>query len=200
MAFNQGLSEGGVWGTGLKITTEPMDHVRTVAIGIWIATGSRCEEAAHNGISHSIEHLLFKGTATRSALAIAEAMDAIGGQLNAFTDKEHTCYYLRVLSDHLAEGVDILADMLLHPAIDPEALEKERQVLVEEIKMYEDAPDDLVHDVLAETMWPGHPLGRPISGSLESIERLTRDDLRSEERRVGEECRSRWSPDHLKKK
>src|SRR6266513_202972 len=179
MAVDQALYQGAVLRNGLKIITEPMDHVRTVALGVWVTAGSRYEDAAHGGISHFIEHVLFKGTATRSALAIAEAMDAIGGQLNAFTDKEHTCYYLRVLSDHLAEGVDILADMLLHPAIDPEALEKERQVLVEEIKMYEDAPDDLVHDVLAETMWPGHPLGRPISGSLESVERLTRDDLRA---------------------
>ena len=131
MAVDQALYQGAVLRNGLKIITEPMDHVRTVALGVWVTAGSRYEDAAHGGISHFIEHVLFKGTATRSALAIAEAMDAIGGQLNAFTDKEHTCYYLRVLSDHLAEGVDILADMLLHPAIDPEALEKERQVLVD---------------------------------------------------------------------
>src|SRR2546426_1313639 len=178
MAVDLALYQRTVLPNGLVVITEPMDHVRTVALGVWIAAGSRCEEAAHNGISHFIEHILFKGTTTRSALAIAEEMDAIGGQLNAFTDKEHTCYYLRVLSDHLEEGMAILADMLLHPAIDPEAMERERQVLAEEIKSYEDAPDDLVHDVFAETLWPGHPLGRPISGSLASLAAIGRDDLR----------------------
>ena len=177
MAVDQALYRRTVLPNGVTVVTEPMDHVRTVALGVWIAAGSRYEDAGHSGVSHFIEHILFKGTATRSALAIAEAMDAIGGQLNAFTDKEHTCYYLRVLSGHLAEGMAILADMLLHPAMDPEAVEKERQVLAEEIKMYEDAPDDLVHDVFAETLWPAHPLGRPISGSLASLEGLARDDL-----------------------
>jgi predicted Zn-dependent peptidase len=179
MAVDQALYRRTVLSNGLTVITEPMDHVRTVALGVWIAAGSRYEDAAHNGVSHFIEHILFKGTTTRSALAIAEAIDAIGGQLNAFTDKEHTCYYLRVLSDHLEEGVAILADMLLHPAMDPEAMERERQVLAEEIKMYEDAPDDLVHDVFAETLWPGHPLGRPISGSLKSLGALSRDHLRA---------------------
>lgn len=178
MAVDQALYRRTVLPNGVAVITEPMDHVRTVALGIWIAAGSRCEDAAHNGISHFIEHILFKGTTTRSALAIAEAMDAIGGQLNAFTDKEHTCYYLRVLSDHLEEGMAILADMLLHPAIDPEAVERERQVLAEEIKSYEDAPDDLVHDVFAETLWPSHPLGRPISGSLSTLAAIGREDLR----------------------
>ena len=178
MAVDLALYQRTVLPNGLVVITEPMDHVRTVALGIWIAAGSRGEDAAHNGISHFIEHILFKGTTTRSALAIAEEMDAIGGQLNAFTDKEHTCYYLRVLSDHLEEGMAILADMLLHPAIDPEALERERQVLAEEIKSYEDAPDDLVHDVFAETLWPAHPLGRPISGSLASLAAIGREDLR----------------------
>ncbi len=178
MAVDQALYQRTVLPNGLVVITEPMDHVRTVAFGVWVAAGSRFEDAGRNGISHFIEHILFKGTMTRSALAIAEAMDAIGGQLNAFTDKEHTCYYLRVLSDHLEEGVAVLADMLLHPAIDPEALERERQVLAEEIKMVEDAPDDLVHDVFAETLWPGHPLGRPISGSLASLAAISREDLR----------------------
>jgi len=177
MAVDQALYRRTVLPNGLVIITEPMDHVRTVAFGVWVAAGSRFEDATHNGVSHFIEHILFKGTTARSALAIAEAMDAIGGQLNAFTDKEHTCYYLRVLSDHLEEGVAVLADMLLHPAIDPEAMERERQVLAEEIKMTEDTPDDLVHDVFAETLWPGHPLGRPISGSLASLARISREDL-----------------------
>jgi predicted Zn-dependent peptidase len=177
MAVDQALYRRSVLPNGLVVITEPMDHVRTVALGVWIAAGSRYEAADHNGVSHFIEHILFKGTATRSALAIAEALDGIGGQLNAFTDKEQTCYYLRVLSGHLEEGLEILADMLLHPAVDPEALERERQVLAEEIKMYEDAPDDLVHDVFSETLWPNHPLGRPVSGSLTTLAALTRSDL-----------------------
>ncbi|HLW61674.1 MAG TPA: pitrilysin family protein [bacterium] len=179
MAVDQALYRRATLSNGVTVITEPMDHVRTVALGVWIAAGSRYEDTPHNGISHFIEHILFKGTATRSALAIAEAVDAIGGQLNAFTDKEHTCYYLRVLRDHLAEGMAILTDMLLHPAMDAEAVEKERQVLAEEIKMYEDAPDDLVHDVFAETLWPEHPLGRPVSGSLASLGGLTREDLQA---------------------
>ncbi|HKV44397.1 MAG TPA: pitrilysin family protein [bacterium] len=179
MAVDQALYRRATLSNGVTVITEPMDHVRTVALGVWISAGSRNEDPAHNGVSHFIEHILFKGTATRSALAIAEAVDAIGGQLNAFTDKEHTCYYLRVLRDHLAEGMAILTDMLLHPAMEAAAVEKERQVLAEEIKMYEDAPDDLVHDVFAETLWPEHPLGRPVSGSLASLGRLTREDLRA---------------------
>src|SRR5207237_2863523 len=108
------LYERTVLPNGLVVITEPMDHVRTVALGVWIAAGSRCEDAARNGISHFIEHILFKGTTTRSALAIAEEMDAIGGQLNAFTDKEHTCYCLRRLSDHLEQTIAILARILIH--------------------------------------------------------------------------------------
>lgn len=177
MAVDQALYRRTVLSNGLVVLTEPMDHVRTVALGVWIAAGSRYEDPALTGVSHFIEHALFKGTATRSALAIAQAVDSIGGHLNAFTDKEHTCFYLRLLSDHLEEGLEILADMLLHPALEPEALEKERQVILEEITMYEDAPDELVHDLIAATMWPGHPLGWPISGSQESVSRIVRDDL-----------------------
>ncbi len=177
MAVDQALYRRTVLPNGLTVITEPMDHVRTVALGVWVAAGSRFEDATRNGISHFIEHMLFKGTAHRSARAIAEELDAIGGQLNAFTDKEHTCYYLRVMSDHLEEGLAILADMLLHPAIEPASLERERQVLVEEIKSYEDAPDDLVHDMFAEAVWPGHPLGRPVSGTLSTVAGLGREDL-----------------------
>ena len=179
MAVDQALYRRTVLPNGLTVITEPMDHVRTVALGVWVAAGSRFEDASRNGISHFIEHMLFKGTAHRSARSIAEELDAIGGQLNAFTDKEHTCYYLRVLSDHLEEGLAILADMLLHPALEPASLERERQVLVEEIKSYEDAPDDLVHDMFAETVWPGHPLGRPVSGTLSSVAELRGEDLRA---------------------
>ncbi len=179
MVVDQALYQRTVLPNGLVVLTEPMDHVRTASLGVWIAAGSRYEDPARMGVSHFIEHALFKGTATRSALQIAEAMDAIGGHLNAFTEKEHTCYYLRVLSDHLDAGVEVLADMLLHPALEPEALERERQVILEEINMYEDAPDELVHDLFASTLWPGHPLGWPISGSQESVGALRREDLQA---------------------
>lgn len=162
---------------GLVVLTEPMDHVRTASLGVWISAGSRYEDEARMGASHFIEHALFKGTARRSALQIAQAMDAIGGHLNAFTDKEHTCYYLRVLGGHLDTGMDVLADMLLHPALEPAALERERQVILEEISMYEDSPEDLVHDLFAATLWPGHPLGWPVSGTQASVAGLRRGDL-----------------------
>jgi predicted Zn-dependent peptidase len=177
MPVDQALYRRTVFPNGLTVLTEPMDHIRTAAVGIWVNAGSRYEDGARSGVCHFIEHVLFKGTATRSALEIAQAMDAMGGHLNAFTEKEHTCFYLRVLSDHLEEALEILADMLLRPALEPEALERERQVILEEIKMYEDAPDDLVHDLFAAALWPGHPLGQSISGSHESVVKLRREDL-----------------------
>ncbi len=177
MVVDQALYRRTELPNGLVVLTEPMDHVRTASLGVWIGAGSRHEQRAQMGICHFIEHALFKGTATRSALEIAQAMDAIGGHLNAFTDKEHTCYYLRVLSNHLDDAMGVLADMLLHPAFEPEALERERQVILEEIHMYEDAPDDLVHDLFASSMWPEHPLGWPIAGIHETVARLSRADL-----------------------
>jgi predicted Zn-dependent peptidase len=177
MAVDQALYRRTALPNGLVVLTEPIDHIRTASLGIWIATGSRYEHPAQMGVSHFIEHALFKGTTTRSALDIAQAMDAMGGHLNAFTDKEHTCFYLRVLSDHLDAAMEILADMLLHPAFEPAAMERERQVILEEIRMYEDSPDDLVHDLFASTLWPGHPLGWPIAGNQQSVGALRRDDL-----------------------
>ena len=177
MVVDQALYRRTVLPNGLTVLTEPMDHVRTASLGVWITAGSRYEDAARMGVSHFIEHALFKGTATRSALQIAQAMDGIGGHLNAFTDKEVTCYYLRVLSDHLDPAMDVLADMLLHPALEAAALERERQVILEEISMCEDAPDDLVHDLFASTLWPGHPLGWPIAGSQQSVGALRREDF-----------------------
>ena len=186
MVVDQALYRRTVLPNGLVVLTEPMEQVRTASLGVWIGTGSRYETRAQMGICHFIEHALFKGTASRSALEIAQAMDAIGGHLNAFTDKEHTCYYLRVLSNHLDRGMDVLADMLLHPAFEPDALERERQVILEEILMYEDAPDDLVHDLFAATLWPEHPLGWPIAGTVETVSRLTGADL---VRFMGASCR-----------
>ncbi len=177
MAVDQVIYRRTALPSGLVVLTEPMDNVRTASLGVWIDVGSRYEDPAQLGMCHFIEHALFKGTRSRSALAIAQAMDAIGGHLNAFTDKEHTCYYLRVLSDHLDEAMAVLSDMLLHPAFDPDALERERQVILEEIHMYEDAPDDLVHDVFAASLWPDHPLGRPVAGLRETVQGIGRTEL-----------------------
>ena len=178
MAVDQALYRRTVLPNGLVVVTEPMAHVRTVSLGVWIEAGSRYEDAASMGVSHFIEHALFKGTTVRTALAIAQEMDALGGHLNAFTDREHTCFYLRVLSNHLAGALDVLSDMLLHAALDPDAVERERQVILEEIRSYEDAPDDLVHDLFAAALWPGHPLGWPVAGTAASVGGLGPGDLR----------------------
>ncbi len=162
---------------GIRIITETMPHVRTASLGIWVATGSRYEAAGVHGISHFLEHLFFKGTHTRSALDIAQAVDALGGQMNAFTDKEHTCFFVKVLANHLPAVVELMADMLLNSAFDPDAIKRERQVITEEIKMYEDSPDELVQDLVAQTIWNGHPLGRPIIGTRKIVSRLGRDDF-----------------------
>lgn len=164
---------------GIRIVTEEIPHVRSVTMGFWLRSGSRDEDATNNGISHFIEHLMFKGTATRSAREIAEAIDSAGGQLNAFTSKEHTCYYARVLDEHLPLAAEILSDMLLHSTLAEVELEKEKGVILEEIKMYEDSPDELVHDLFAETLLSGHPLGRGVLGRAENIRALTQSDIRA---------------------
>ncbi|MDR7452787.1 MAG: pitrilysin family protein [Armatimonadota bacterium] len=162
---------------GLRIVTERMPQVRTAALGVWVNAGSRYEPPGRHGISHFLEHLFFKGTATRSALEIAQAADEIGGQMNAFTDREQTVFFVKVLSAHFDQAVEIVADMLLRPTLAPEAIERERQVIAEEIKSYEDAPDELVQDLFAQTVWNGHPLGRPVIGTLETVGRLRREDF-----------------------
>jgi predicted Zn-dependent peptidase len=159
----------GVLPNGIRILTERMPHVRSVAVGIWIGTGSRREPDDRGGISHLIEHLVFKGTATRSAEDIARAMDSVGGQMDAFTTKEHTCFYVQVLDEHLPFAVGLLTDILLHPLFNAEELEREKSVVLQEIKMVEDTPDDIIHDIFAEHVWPGHPLGRPILGTRERV-------------------------------
>jgi len=161
---------------GIRVLTEQMPHVRTAAMGIWVGAGSRYEPAPQHGITHFLEHLFFKGTERRSALEIAQAVDDMGGQMNAFTDREQTVFYVKVLSTHLEPAVEICADMLLHSTLAPESVERERQVIIEEIKSYEDSPDELVQDLFAQTVWNGHPLGRPVIGTLATISRLTRDD------------------------
>lgn len=162
---------------GLRVVTERMPQVRTAAMGIWVNAGSRYEAASQHGISHFLEHLFFKGTRTRSALEIAQAADEIGGQMNAFTDREQTVFYVKVLATHFERAVEIIADMLLRSTFAAEHIERERQVIDEEIKSYEDSPDELVQDLFAQTVWNGHPLGRPVIGTLATVNRLTRDDL-----------------------
>lgn len=164
---------------GVRILTQNVPHVRSVAMGIWVDVGSRDESDDIAGISHYIEHMLFKGTKHRTAKQIAEELDAVGGQLNAFTTKEYTCYYAKVLDEHFDLAVDILTDMLFHSKVAEEDVEREKNVILEEIKMYEDAPDELVHDMFAQTIWSGHPLGRPIIGTSETVSGLNYKSLRS---------------------
>jgi predicted Zn-dependent peptidase len=161
------------FGSGLRVVTERMPGVRSVSLGFWVLAGSRDEAPRISGSSHFLEHLLFKGTESRSALDIAENFDAIGGDVNAFTAKEYTCYYARVLDRNLEMAVDHLADMLQHSLIRKADLDAERQVILEEINMHEDSPEDVVHDLFTETLWPEHPLGRPILGTVETIEAAT---------------------------
>ncbi|MDI6870048.1 MAG: pitrilysin family protein [Bacillota bacterium] len=162
---------------GIRVVTEHLPHVRSVALGFWFGVGARHEDAGTSGLSHLIEHLMFKGTAKRSARQIAEEFDATGGQLNAYTSKEYTCYYARVLDRHLPMATEVLADMVLHSRFAPEDLEKEKGVVQEEIKMYEDSPDEMVHDLFTQAILGGHPLGRTILGTAETVSRFTREDL-----------------------
>ena len=163
---------------GLRLITETMPHVRSVTIGVWLMRGSRHETEDRSGIAHFVEHMLFKGTDTRSAEDIAQAIDSIGGQLDAFTAKEYASYYIKVLDEHLPLAVDLLADIVLRPAFVPEEIEREKKVILEEIKMVEDTPDDLVHELFTQHFWEGHPLGRPILGSKDTVEALGVDWLR----------------------
>ncbi len=164
---------------GLRVLTERMPSVRSATVGIWADVGSAVESPERRGISHLVEHMLFKGTQRRSARQIAETMDGVGGNLNAFTDKETTCYYAKVIDRHVPLALDVLADMFLHSAFDPQELAKEQKVVLEEIKMYEDSPDDLIHDVFLQTMWRGSSLGAPTIGFAETIVKITPEDLRA---------------------
>ena len=176
--------------SGLRVVTERMPGVRSVSIGFWVLAGSRDERPAISGHCHFLEHLLFKGTTNRSALDIAQAFDAVGGDVNAFTAKEYTCYYARVRDRDLEMAVDHLADMLEHSTIRQEDIDAEADVILSEIDMHEDAPEDVVHDLFTETLWPGHPLGRPILGTKERIRSATRSSIRGFYRR-------RYVPGHL---
>src|SRR3954462_14552791 len=163
---------------GLRILTEQMNQVRSVSIGVWLTRGSRHESAERSGIAHFVEHMLFKGTATRSAEDIAQQIDSIGGQLDAFTAKEYASYYIKVLHEPLPLAIDILSDIVRNPAFTPDDIEREKKVVLEEIKMVEDTPDDLVHELFTQGFWENHPLGRPILGTKETVESFNAAMLR----------------------
>lgn len=160
---------------GVRVVLEKIPHVKSVSLGFWIKAGSIHESKENNGISHFIEHMLFKGTETRTAKGIAEAIDNIGGQLNAFTSKECTCYYVKVLDSHVGLAVDVLTDMLFHSTFRSSEIEKEKSVVLEEINMYEDSPEDNAHDLLAKTVFQNHSLGLPILGNHKTVEGFDRN-------------------------
>src|SRR2546428_220079 len=162
---------------GLTVITEQMQHIRSVSIGIWIKTGSRDEDPEWNGISHFIEHMVFKGTRNRTAEQIARQIDSIGGNMDAFTAKECICFNVKVLDEHLPVAVDVLSDLVLNPVFAIEDIQRERGVIFEEIKMDEDNPDYLVHEIFTQNFWRGHPLGKPILGTKETVGRLEQAKL-----------------------
>jgi predicted Zn-dependent peptidase len=174
---NERSVERTVLPNGLTILTERMEHVRSVAMGVWIRAGSRHEVAELNGISHFVEHMVFKGTETRSAQRIAREVDAIGGNLDAFTGKETVCFNIKVLDEHVPTALDVLSDLVLHPIFAEDDIRRERGVILEEIKMDEDNPDYLVHEIFTQNFWKGHPLGKPILGTKETVERLEQAKL-----------------------
>lgn len=175
---------------GVRIVLENIPTVRSVAIGVWIGTGSRNEDTQNNGISHFLEHMFFKGTKTRTAREIAESFDSIGGQVNAFTSKEYTCYYAKVLDTHAQFALDVLSDMFFNSTFVEEELKKEKNVVFEEIKMYEDTPDDIVHDLLSRAVYEDHPLGYPILGTEETLETFTGEKLQ-------EYIHERYTPENV---
>ncbi len=160
---------------GLKVLADPMTHMESIAIGIWIRAGGRYEDRKTSGISHLLEHLLFKGTVTRDMKTIKQEIEGRGGSFNGFTSEEHTCYLVKLLAKDAGLGIDILSDMVLNPKLDDAELKKEKDVIVEEINMYKDMPSHYVHEILAEMMWPDQPLGMPLAGTVESVRSFTRD-------------------------
>jgi predicted Zn-dependent peptidase len=162
---------------GLIVLTERMEHVRSVAMGVWMRAGSRHEVPELNGISHFVEHMVFKGTKSRSAQRIAREVDAIGGNLDAFTGKETVCFNIKVLDEHVATALDVLSDLVLNPVFATEEIARERGVILEEIKMDEDNPDTLVHEIFMQNFWKGHPLGKPILGTRETVRSFEQNTL-----------------------
>lgn len=162
---------------GLTIAAKEMEHMESVSFGIWIRAGVRCEKNANNGISHLLEHMLFKGTRTRDMKMIKEEIEGRGGSFNGFTSEEFTCYLVKLLAKDAELGVDILSDMVLHPRLDEKEVIKEKDVIIEEINMYKDIPAQHVHEILSEMLWPGQPLGLPLAGSVESVRSIKREDM-----------------------
>lgn len=166
-----------VFDNGLTLVAESMDHVRSVAVGVWLKRGSRHELARQSGISHFIEHMVFKGTRSRTAQQIAAEVDEVGGLMDAFTSKEYAAFHLKVLDQHLPLALELLGDIVLHPRFDPEEIAKEKRVVFEEMAMVEDTPDDLVMERFHEALWAGHALGRPILGTRATVRRFDRSEL-----------------------
>ncbi len=162
---------------GLRIVTEHIESVKSISVGIWVKTGSRNETKEQAGVTHFLEHMLFKGTEKRSAFDIALSLEAVGGYLNAFTSSEYTCYYARCVDDQIDLALDVLSDMVLNPSFPEEEVEKEKKVVIEEMKMYRDSPDDYLFEEFSSKMFEGHELGRPILGYEETVSSFTRDDL-----------------------
>jgi predicted Zn-dependent peptidase len=168
---------------GTRIITEVIDEVYSASIGIWVDVGSRDESPVNNGVSHCLEHMLFKGTSKRTARDIAQEIEDVGGSLGAATGKENTCFYGRVMGEKLGVAIELLLDMLVDARLAQDDLDLERQVILEEIKMYEDDPEDLTHETLVENIWPGHPISRPITGTVETMNAMTSEMLREHVRR-----------------
>jgi predicted Zn-dependent peptidase len=175
---------------GLVVVTETMNHVRSVSIGVWVRNGSRREAIEQNGLAHFMEHMVFKGTERRSAEAIAREMDSVGGMLDAFTSKEQICFNAKVLDENLPIAFDVIADLVLRPRFDSEDVAKERQVVLEEIKMDLDNPEYMLHEIFTRGFWPEHPLGRPILGTPETVKQFSREALQTR-------FREWFAPDHL---
>jgi predicted Zn-dependent peptidase len=175
---------------GLVVITETMTHVRSVSVGVWVRNGSRREVPEENGLAHFMEHMVFKGTERRSAEAIAREMDSVGGMLDAFTSKEQICFNAKVLDEHLPIAFDVIADLVLRPKFDSEDVKKERQVVLEEIKMDLDNPEYMLHEIFTRGFWPGHALGRPILGTPDTVKKFNRERLRTR-------FQHWFAPDHL---
>jgi len=165
-----------------RVATESMAHMESVALGVWIRAGGRYENQKNSGISHLLEHLLFKGTEKRDMITIKQEIEGRGGSFNGFTSEDHTCYLVKILAKDAELGVDILSDMVQHPRLAPEEIEKEKNVIIEEINMYRDMPHHYVHEILAEMMWQDQPLGMPLAGTVESVMSITKDAIQSYKR------------------
>ncbi len=168
-----------VLSNGLTVISEKIESVRSVSVGVWIKTGSRYEEMQNNGIAHFLEHMVFKGTKKRSALKIAQSLESLGGSLNAFTGKEVTCYYAQSLDNHLKQAIDVLSDMLCNSLFQPKEIEKEKMVVIEEIKSVKDTPEDYIFDLFQEKLFPNCPLGSPILGTEVTVSGFNKDMLTS---------------------